>query len=415
MKKISLIIIAILVFNCLSISQVTIAKLKFEDAETAYNAGEYAKTLSRLADAEKIFGKINSPILHLRILAQNKLYQQTRDDQLGFELKKNCAFFLKEYADIEALEDKYKEVYRINEDILDIPGSIEELNLIKEKKNKAYQEGKNKYFEIIENYINAIGGKNNLLKVKSIEIYEEMDPIDYLEIDGIKYYKNKIKSTQKIIDKEIFFLEQKGQKGMADATYISMPGKMEWKVGKNKYAGDNIQADIWNENLYIFPELNTIPETDSLFVQEGNLDGLEVNVLTRKSKLYTTITVFNSKTGLKVSENKVGYLSNSIIQESETQFISYKEIEGIKFPELYKQKSIQKSAIDQSQKNQFDIINKAIINKWRGQGVKTLSQTLIDSNLKSLDNLKIRTIKQSYTVKLISLKLNPEFRDKDLE
>ncbi|MFN3299650.1 MAG: hypothetical protein ACK41Z_05600, partial [Sediminibacterium sp.] len=121
MKKIISLIIAILVLNFTVFSQVAIAKLKFEDAETAYNAGDYAKTISRLADAEKLFGKINSPILHLRILAQNKLFQQTEEQELGFELKKNCSIFLKDYADIEALEEKYKEVYRISENLSEIP------------------------------------------------------------------------------------------------------------------------------------------------------------------------------------------------------------------------------------------------------------------------------------------------------
>ena len=139
-----------------------------------------------MAEAEKLFGKINSPILHLRILAQNKLFLQTRENELGFELKKNCSIFLKDYADVEALEEKYKEVYRINENLSDVPSNIEELKLFEDKKNKDYQDGKKKYFEIIEKYIEARGGKDKLNNVKSIEKITQEDPIGYLDLNGQK-------------------------------------------------------------------------------------------------------------------------------------------------------------------------------------------------------------------------------------
>ena len=155
-------------------AQTAVAKLKFEDAETAYNAGDYIKAINKLAESEKLFGKINSPILHLRILAQDKLFAQTGQVELGFELKRNCAAFLKDYADVEALEEKYKEVYRINENLAEVAGSPEELVRLKEKKNREYEEGKLKYLSVMEQYLSTIGGNNQLASVKTIELEKEM-------------------------------------------------------------------------------------------------------------------------------------------------------------------------------------------------------------------------------------------------
>jgi hypothetical protein len=79
-------------------AQTAVAKLKFEDAETAYNAGDYIKAINKLAESEKLFGKINSPILHLRILAQDKLFAQTGQVELIMQMlklwKKNTKRFI---------------------------------------------------------------------------------------------------------------------------------------------------------------------------------------------------------------------------------------------------------------------------------------------------------------------------------
>ncbi len=418
MKTIILLFISLIVLNLNSFSQVAIAKLKFEDAETAYNAGDYAKTISRLADAEKLFGKINSPILHLRILAQNKLFLQSRENELGFELKKNCSIFLKDYADVEALEEKYKEVYRINENLSDVPSNLEELKLLKEKNNKNYQDGKKKYIEVINNYINAIGGRDNLLNVETIEIERELDPIGYLESNGQKFLAKKIKTLIRVKNKERIYYEQKGQ-NIATTTFISTPGKVQWETGRNKFTGDEVQIEKWNENLIIFPELNPLTEKDSVYYEEQLLNGNKVFVLTKKNESTLTKTIFDAITGLKVSENEKGYISKTTFQELDLQYKTYKEIDGIKIPDLFVQKIVNTSPMSKEETRISNILNN---NKLMNKEVLQLQEAIASispNNTNTPPNvIKPKTDKtdiQSFNSKIISIKINPEFRDKDLE
>lgn len=413
MKKIISLIIAILVLNFTVFSQVAIAKLKFEDAETAYNAGDYAKTISRLADAEKLFGKINSPILHLRILAQNKLFQQTEEQELGFELKKNCSIFLKDYADIEALEEKYKEVYRISENLSEVPSNLEEAKSFKEKKNKAYQDGREKYIEVIERYINAIGGKNRLNNVKSIEKIVQEDPIGYLDINGQKIKLNTARHTLRVKDKERVYYEIKGQ-GFPTTIYIATPGKVIWEAGRGKMSTDEILMKKWNERLNIFPELIPLSEKDSVYFEENIEQGNKFYLLTKKSESAITKMIFDVSTGLKVAETKKSFFSKTIFEESDYQIKSYKEFDGIKFPDLIQVKFTHSSAINQSDKQIFEMSNRIKLLNKQGPGVRSLSVSPNNSGA-TQDALKLKTETHSYNTKIISIKINPEFRDKDLE
>ncbi len=114
--------------------QSAVARLKFEDAEEAYNKGDYATTLSKLEDAEKLFGKINLPILHLRILAQDKLLQKNLDFGLLTSLRNNCNQFLKDYENVEGIEDKYRQVYKVLEANAKHPATAAEYEKIVEQK-----------------------------------------------------------------------------------------------------------------------------------------------------------------------------------------------------------------------------------------------------------------------------------------
>lgn len=115
--------------------QVAIARLKFEDAEEAFNKGDYTTTISKLEDAEKLFGKINVPILHLRIITQDKLLQKKLDFTILSALRKNCSQFLKDYETMEGIEEKYRQVYKIQEAYAKHPNTIGEYEkLVAEKK-----------------------------------------------------------------------------------------------------------------------------------------------------------------------------------------------------------------------------------------------------------------------------------------
>lgn len=115
-----------LLTNFLSNAQTALAKLKFEDAETAYNNGDYEKASIKLDEAEKLFGKANPPILHLRILVLDKQIQKEETWPALNKLINNCQIFLKDYAEVEALEDKYRDVYKVYSSVTEKYGSTEE-------------------------------------------------------------------------------------------------------------------------------------------------------------------------------------------------------------------------------------------------------------------------------------------------
>lgn len=135
--------------------QSAVARLKFEDAEEAYNKGDYATTLSKLEDAEKLFGKINLPILHLRILAQDKLLQKNLDFGLLTSLRNNCNQFLKDYENVEGIEDKYRQVYKVLEANAKHPATAEAYEKIAAQK-KAEEERKKFEAELKKQVLTSI-------------------------------------------------------------------------------------------------------------------------------------------------------------------------------------------------------------------------------------------------------------------
>ena len=91
-------------------AQTALAKLKFEDAETAFNNQDYAKAAQKLDEAEKLFGKTNAPIAYLRILLMDKQLPAEPDWAVVKKLLTNCESYLKEYENVESLEEKYRQV-----------------------------------------------------------------------------------------------------------------------------------------------------------------------------------------------------------------------------------------------------------------------------------------------------------------
>ena len=59
-----------------SFSQETIARFKYEDAEKAFVAQNYQECIDNLDEAEKLLGRTAPNILHLKILAQYKLFEK---------------------------------------------------------------------------------------------------------------------------------------------------------------------------------------------------------------------------------------------------------------------------------------------------------------------------------------------------
>ena len=117
MKKIILLTFLIIASN-FAAAQNTIAKLKYEEAEEAYASSNFALALNKLKDVESLLKSMNPRLLHLKILAANKLIQlpnYEEDPELITELKKDCDFYLTKYETVQNNEDKYRDVYKVSE------------------------------------------------------------------------------------------------------------------------------------------------------------------------------------------------------------------------------------------------------------------------------------------------------------
>jgi uncharacterized protein len=120
------------------VTQDAIAKIKFEQAEEAYTKNDFTTTLFQLDEAQKILGATNPKILYLRIMAQAKLIDD--DSALLPELKRNCSFYLKNYAENANLEDKYKEVYLVSENLMQYEPNQDFLTGLQLFQEKKYEE-----------------------------------------------------------------------------------------------------------------------------------------------------------------------------------------------------------------------------------------------------------------------------------
>lgn len=140
---------AFLFFSYDSLAQNTVARFKYEDAEKAFYSSAYENCIQLLDETEKLLGKGAPNILHLKIMAQHKLFvaNPRKSYNLFEQLRNNCRFYLENY-DIEGLEDKYREVYRIANQLPKIT-SPEELAQIRD-------------ISPTFNYENHNGGKSRL-------------------------------------------------------------------------------------------------------------------------------------------------------------------------------------------------------------------------------------------------------------
>jgi|GEM_PF-5835216 len=109
-------------------SQSAIVQLQFEDAEKAFNAGDYEAVLHHLDEVEKQVG-VTSKTLYLRVVAENQLFAQggnLYEDEAQFtrlqQLREHAGQYLKAMS-AQGLDDKFREVYRINENLGQYPAT----------------------------------------------------------------------------------------------------------------------------------------------------------------------------------------------------------------------------------------------------------------------------------------------------
>lgn len=119
----------LLLFCCIgtSFGQDALTELHFEEAEKAYNAQEYGAVIQKLDEVEAIAGP-SSKTLYLRIAAEDKLLggsQATKTTKLLHSLRSNAQTYLEVMAEY-GLDDKYREVYAIQEKYKSYPDNPNE-------------------------------------------------------------------------------------------------------------------------------------------------------------------------------------------------------------------------------------------------------------------------------------------------
>ena len=121
----------LLLFSITIFSQNAVAELKFEEAETAFNNANYDLALQKVNEFEDVLGGMTDKSLYLRVISQSKLFNPTifYTDENQFtlcnSLTANAAKYLKA-TENNGLNDKFKEVYAISE-------NLKKLNLPKDK------------------------------------------------------------------------------------------------------------------------------------------------------------------------------------------------------------------------------------------------------------------------------------------
>jgi hypothetical protein len=118
--------------SCNLFAQETIARFKYEEAEEALASGNYLLSLEKITEVETILKGTNQKTLFLKINIQHQLFKE--DYTVIKELKSNCNEYLIAYENNQDILDKYRIVYKINEEIKKFSDSPEVIEMERQKK-----------------------------------------------------------------------------------------------------------------------------------------------------------------------------------------------------------------------------------------------------------------------------------------
>lgn len=163
MKKHIIILLLGLGFFSGAFAQSAIAKLKYESAEESYSKGDLAVALTKLDEAEKLIGRPNATTSYLRITIQDKLMTvgKSADTTLLAQALNNSAIFLKNYDKLTGVEDKYRDIFKLNEKFIEM-ANVRALENMPEYK-QALQFNKDRNYAAALPLLQKAINKNNYL------------------------------------------------------------------------------------------------------------------------------------------------------------------------------------------------------------------------------------------------------------
>jgi hypothetical protein len=125
MKK-TILIITLIILAFTVNAQNAVAKIKYKQAEEAFEKTDYATVLVKLDEAQKILGSTNPKILYLRLMATKGIVAAGKFDwDFLTEARKNAAYYIRQYSEMQGIEEKFRQVYEFSETLDAFPKTKE--------------------------------------------------------------------------------------------------------------------------------------------------------------------------------------------------------------------------------------------------------------------------------------------------
>lgn len=122
MKQVLLFAMFVIVFTVTVQAQNAIAKIKYEQAEEAFLKNDFHTAITRLDEAQKLLGASNPKILYLRLMAgKGVISGGNYDYDLLASARKDARLYIKQYGEIEGIEEKFRQVYEFSETLEALP------------------------------------------------------------------------------------------------------------------------------------------------------------------------------------------------------------------------------------------------------------------------------------------------------
>lgn len=158
-------------FYCMLAQNDMKARIEYEEAEKAFSEQNYSLAYDKIKMVEQLLGKTNSKVLYLRIQIENQLLDSSFD--IIKELRKNTAYFLDNYSEVEGIEDRYKEVYLNSKSLEKLPKTQPEFEKYQQQeisKKQAIKEEGNKVqlLAALKKYRSGFSGVNIGMKPAEI-------------------------------------------------------------------------------------------------------------------------------------------------------------------------------------------------------------------------------------------------------
>ncbi|MDR0232028.1 MAG: insulinase family protein [Dysgonamonadaceae bacterium] len=180
--------------------------------------------------------------------------------------------------------------------------------------------------EIIANYINALGGKDAIEKIKDYTIIADMSAMGQMLT---------LTQSFKAPNKSLVLMEMNGmllQRMAFDGSIMRISG-----MGGSQEISEGDMVENMKNSLGVAPEMNFIENGYTLSVGDmGEVNGEKAYVLTAVRGESKTVIYFDATTGLKVRSVEMADTPMGEMQ-TVTEYMDYRDVEGVKFPFLMKQ------------------------------------------------------------------------------